>query len=561
MASAAVAAAASLALPCFSATLEIPTAYRRQQQPALLLRSSRGALLARASSARRRCSSATCMAVSQVAEAATTQEEGKKGESDKEDFKTAPGAGFLCTPSIPLAEGKRVVLVRHGQSTWNKEGRIQGSSDHAVLTAKGESQAETNRQMLQNDSFDICFRSPLARAAKTADIIWTGRSQPIVDVPELREIDLYSFQGLLKHEGKERYGHNYLMWQKDAANFEIDGHYPVRELWDRASDAWEKILTCDAKSILVVAHNAVIQALVGCAIGLGPDYFRRLLQSNCGVTVIDFAPAIEPNGALLTPSSPIPVPQPQPSGRPTAGRVYLIQHGEVGTPKAFSTCKDVEMNILGVLQATKTAEMLLDMELDAIVHSPLLASKQTAETVLKVQQGAQCLGKEECVLPDIEFVQMEQLREFDMGAWQGLTESDVEQAYAKELTHWKQAPHETRIPEGESFSDVWERARDAWSHILALTSRLTPPAGANRSTCNVAVVSHAAMNRALVAQCLGLPPAGFRFFHMNPGSVSAFEFPEGLEPGRGVVRCVNYTAHLGRWAVPVTLPALSTEDF
>jgi hypothetical protein len=57
----------------------------------------------------------------------------------------------------PLKTAKRVVLVRHGQSTWNAEGRIQGSSDFSVLTKKGESQAETSRQMLFDDNFDACF--------------------------------------------------------------------------------------------------------------------------------------------------------------------------------------------------------------------------------------------------------------------------------------------------------------------------------------------------------------------------------------------------------------------
>ncbi|KNA05240.1 hypothetical protein SOVF_191590 [Spinacia oleracea] len=58
-------------------------------------------------------------------------------------------------PAIKAA--KRVVLVRHGQSTWNAEGRIQGSSNFSVLTTKGEAQAETSRQMLLDDSFDVCF--------------------------------------------------------------------------------------------------------------------------------------------------------------------------------------------------------------------------------------------------------------------------------------------------------------------------------------------------------------------------------------------------------------------
>lgn len=71
----------------------------------------------------------------------------------------------------------------------------------------------------------------------------------------------------MKHEGKQKFGDAYRQWQKDAANFNIDGHYPVRELWDRAESCWRKILSREGKSVLVVAHNAVNQALVATAIG------------------------------------------------------------------------------------------------------------------------------------------------------------------------------------------------------------------------------------------------------------------------------------------------------
>lgn len=71
----------------------------------------------------------------------------------------------------------------------------------------------------------------------------------------------------MKHEGKERFGSAYRQWQMDAANFIIDDHYPVRELWDRARGCWTRILAHDSRSVLVVAHNAVNQALVATAIG------------------------------------------------------------------------------------------------------------------------------------------------------------------------------------------------------------------------------------------------------------------------------------------------------
>ena len=87
-----------------------------------------------------------------------------------------------------------MVLVRHGQSTWNAEGRIQGSSDFSVLTPKGESQAVTSRLMLMSDSFDACFTSPLARSRCTAEIIWDSRDKDLIPDSNLREIDFCSFQ-------------------------------------------------------------------------------------------------------------------------------------------------------------------------------------------------------------------------------------------------------------------------------------------------------------------------------------------------------------------------------
>jgi probable phosphoglycerate mutase len=110
------------------------------------------------------------------------------------------------------------------------------------------------------------------------------------------------FQGLLKDEGKAKYGDAFKTWQKQADTFTIEGHAPVRELWFRASLAWQSILNPgsqegevapssssssssggseqqqDWKCALVVAHNAVNQALIGSALGLPPRFFRKLLQ-------------------------------------------------------------------------------------------------------------------------------------------------------------------------------------------------------------------------------------------------------------------------------------------
>ena len=161
-----------------------------------------------------------------IAEQATEQDFTWKGSdefSDLGDRKDLPPE-----PLPALTSPKRVVLVRHGQSTWNAEGRIQGSTDFSVLTQKGQAQADTTRGtvshqlflhatlkktellvlanlhkrhkadlcMLQllEDNFDMLVHSPLARAKETAEIIWGNRRGKVHVLPSLREVDLYSFQ-------------------------------------------------------------------------------------------------------------------------------------------------------------------------------------------------------------------------------------------------------------------------------------------------------------------------------------------------------------------------------
>lgn len=176
-------------------------------------------------------------------------------------------------------------------------GRIQGSSNFSFLTDKGESQAEITRGIVAEEEYDACLASPLRRARQTADVVWGRRdASAIREDRDLREIDLYAFEGLFKDEGRAKFGDAYDKWKESPNEFVIEGHHPVRELWDRATSVWERSLSGRGgeQKILVVAHNAMNQALIGSALGLGPNYFRRLLQSNCAVSKVvldeNFAP-------------------------------------------------------------------------------------------------------------------------------------------------------------------------------------------------------------------------------------------------------------------------------
>ncbi len=126
----------------------------------------------------------------------------------------------------------------------------------------------------------------------------------------LREIDLYSFQGLLKSEVKARHPAQQRDWKGRPEAFELDGHAPCREMWHRGSLAWRSLLlqgreeedggagkapvspkeTTDVGRVLVVAHNNMNQALIATALGLPVTYFRRLVQSNAAASCLLIRP-------------------------------------------------------------------------------------------------------------------------------------------------------------------------------------------------------------------------------------------------------------------------------
>ena len=90
-----------------------------------------------------------------TAEEATEQDFTWKGSDDFTNLDDRKDATPLPLPK--LTTSKRVVLVRHGQSTWNAEGRIQGSTDFAELTDKGRAQADTTRVTVRTPCSTICY--------------------------------------------------------------------------------------------------------------------------------------------------------------------------------------------------------------------------------------------------------------------------------------------------------------------------------------------------------------------------------------------------------------------
>lgn len=108
--------------------------------------------------------------------------------------------------------------------------------------------------------------------------------------------------------------------------------------------------------------------------------------------------------------------------------------------------------------------------------------------------------------------------------------------------------------EEKSASLLWDQSGKAWKLLL---NELSDESEEEKI---VVVVGHRAMHVGLMGHCLNLTKDWLGSFHLDAGSISVIEFPDG-PGGRGVIRCINYTAHLGRWSIPITGTTVDDEEF
>jgi len=143
----------------------------------------------------------------------------------------------------------RLVLVRHGQSSFNAKGLIQGRTDDSLLTDKGYEQALKAGKALSKINFDKIYSSPLVRAAETAKTIKKSfnKEQDIVFDDNLLEVDLSEWSGLKIDEIKNKFPEIYPIWKSDPENLTLKRknnktYKPIQELFFQATNFVEDFL-------------------------------------------------------------------------------------------------------------------------------------------------------------------------------------------------------------------------------------------------------------------------------------------------------------------------------
>ncbi len=190
---------------------------------------------------------------------------------------------------------KRCYLIRHAQTDWNRENRLQGHSD-LPLSRLGHQQAQRLGAFFASRHLQGIFTSGLQRSRQTAHAIASGNGHDISPViaHELAEMHLGAWEGLTPVEIDARFAGAYQQWKVSPSFVTIPEAEPLAAFRVRVSGALKKIIaTMTTGEYVIVSHGGVIASLL--AELLGADYdtvLRRVRLDNAGITAFEFGTAL-----------------------------------------------------------------------------------------------------------------------------------------------------------------------------------------------------------------------------------------------------------------------------
>lgn len=183
----------------------------------------------------------------------------------------------------------RLILVRHGESEWNKIGRYQGQID-APLSDLGRQQASALANRLKREKLDAIYISPLQRAGDTGRAIAEFHPDvPLTVDPALLEIHHGDWQGLYSPEVVEQYGDGLREWQRNPTRSQMPGGESFSNILKRVLDFKERVIAEHPEgTVLFSTHDVVVKILVADALGMNMDRINRIWVTNASISVIEY---------------------------------------------------------------------------------------------------------------------------------------------------------------------------------------------------------------------------------------------------------------------------------
>ena len=182
----------------------------------------------------------------------------------------------------------KLVLVRHGETEWNKTGRFQGHCDVA-LNDRGVAQARATAQAVAGWQHTAVYSSPLSRAMQVAKEISHLSGMPVVPVAYFKELRLGDLEGVTGEELRRGWPELYTTWRGNPGAAVMPNGESLVELQERAWSALmdlEQIHGAD-DAVIVVSHNFAIRTMIGKLLGMPLANFHRMSLNLASICIIE----------------------------------------------------------------------------------------------------------------------------------------------------------------------------------------------------------------------------------------------------------------------------------
>jgi len=430
----------------------------------------------------------------------------------------------------------RLLFVRHGLSSFNAKGLIQGRTNESYLTEDGYFQAKLTGEILNQINIDEIYSSPLIRASETAKTIEKHLDKNI-DIKydqKLLEVDLDNWSGLKIHEIKEKYKNEYQIWKSDPENLFIKRddettYQPIKELFIQAKEFIEYIINnnnnFEDKNILIIAHNAILRCLILHLINKPNKGFRKIKLDNASISILNISKnndSLKTQIECLNQTSHLNVNTPKQIGD---SRIILVRHGETDWNKEgrFQGQIDIPLNKTGKNQAEKASVYLNKIRFNKAYSSSMSRPFETAKIILGGNKNN-----------NIEIIKIDELSEISHGLWEGKLEKDIKNTWPEMLKKWHKEPENVIMPEGESIEDVSKRSLNAWKSICK-----------NQKKDDITlIVAHDAVNKTLICNLLGMSNAKIWTIKQGNGGITIVDIFHDKNKD-SVISALNITSHLG----------------
>lgn len=185
----------------------------------------------------------------------------------------------------------KLFLVRHGETAWNQQRRVQGGGSDIPLTPRGQEQARRVAQALQGEGIEALYSSPLSRARSTAQAIAEALSLPVTVMEEFEEMDTGDLDGLTFESLPRDHPDFWQEWRLGTGSLRWPGGESLEEMGERT---WRGVLRLQEKhpqgTVAVVAHTFTVLTILLQALRLPSGFWRRLRLEPGGLSALSLGP-------------------------------------------------------------------------------------------------------------------------------------------------------------------------------------------------------------------------------------------------------------------------------